>query len=113
MVYHVGAVVLVVPVRLDQAARVLGAGQQRVLPRLFRCKPIEFPTSPRMPPHRIHELRLGPEPPREQDRYHGVQKKFHVSGEDSIPPDDTGLHYNCDHSQIASDSTWNFDDSAS
>jgi hypothetical protein len=61
----------------------------------------------------VYELRLGPEPPREQDRYHCVQKRFHVSGKDSIPPDDTGLHYNCDHSQIASDSTWNFDDSAS
>src|SRR5258708_945376 len=57
---HVGAVVLVVPVRLDQAARVLGAGQQRVLPRLFRCQPIEFPTSPRMPSDRVQEFCLGP-----------------------------------------------------
>src|ERR1700675_397023 len=46
---HVGAVVLVVLVRLDQAARVLSTGQQRVLPRLPRCQPIEFPTPPRMP----------------------------------------------------------------
>jgi hypothetical protein len=50
---YVAAVILVVLVRLDQAARVLGAGQQRVLPRFFRCKPIEFPTSPRMPSHRV------------------------------------------------------------
>src|SRR5712675_648621 len=57
---HVGAVVLVVPVRLDQAAGVLGTGQQRVLPRFFRCQPIEFPTPPRMPSHRIKEFRLGP-----------------------------------------------------
>ena len=38
---------------LEQTARVLGTGQQRVLSRLFRCKPIEFPTSPRMPSHRV------------------------------------------------------------
>jgi hypothetical protein len=57
---HVGAVVLVVLVRLDQASRVLGAGQQRVLPGFLRCQPIEFPTPPRMPSHRIKEFRLGP-----------------------------------------------------
>src|ERR1700736_1682222 len=57
---HVGAVVLVVSVRMRQAARILGAGQQRVLPRLLRCQPIEFPTPPRMPSHRIKEFCLGP-----------------------------------------------------
>ena len=60
VVDHVDAVVLIVFVRLDGAARVLGAGQQRVLPGLFRCKPIEFPTSPRMPSHRIQEFCAGP-----------------------------------------------------
>src|ERR1700676_3254291 len=60
MIDHVGAVVLVVLVRLDQAARVLGAGQQRVLARFFRCQPIEFPTAPRMPPHRVQEFCLAP-----------------------------------------------------
>src|SRR5712664_3336136 len=40
-------------------ARILGAGQQRVLSRLFWCKPIEFPTSPRMPSHRVQEFCLG------------------------------------------------------
>src|SRR2546426_272382 len=61
----------------------------------------------------VHELRLGPESPHEQDRCPGVQERFHVSRKDSIPPDHTGLHYNCDHSQSASDSTWTFGDSAS
>src|SRR5260370_23082508 len=56
----VGAVVLVVLVRLDQAARILGAGQQRVLPPFLRCQPIEFPTSPRMPSRRVQEFCLGP-----------------------------------------------------
>src|SRR3981189_3595091 len=60
VVDHVDPAVLIVLVRLDGAARVLGAGQQRVLPGLFRCKPIEFPTSPRMPSHRIQEFCAGP-----------------------------------------------------
>src|SRR2546426_12809664 len=47
----------------------------------------------------VHELRLGPEPPHEQHRCSGVQKVLHVSRKNSIPPDDTGLHYNCDRSQ--------------
>src|SRR5882724_9822286 len=60
MIDHIGAVVPVVLVRLDYAGRVPGAGQQRVLPWLFRRQPIEFPTSPRMPSHRIYEFCLGP-----------------------------------------------------
>jgi hypothetical protein len=50
---HVGAVVLVMRMRLDHAGRVLGAGQQCVLPWLFRCKPVEFPALPSMPTHRV------------------------------------------------------------
>src|SRR5882724_7403505 len=57
---HIGAVVPVVLVRLDHAGRVPGAGQQRVLPRLCRRQPIEFPAAPRMSSHRIYEFRLGP-----------------------------------------------------
>src|SRR5712671_4928433 len=57
---HVDAIFLVVLVRLNHAVRVLGAGQQRVLPWSFRRKPIKFPTSPRVPPHRVQEFRLGP-----------------------------------------------------
>jgi len=47
----------------------------------------------------IHELRLRPQAPHEQNRCPGAQERFHVSRKDSIPPDDTGLHYNCDRSQ--------------
>src|ERR1700719_1748131 len=53
---HVGAVVLVVLVRLDPAVRVPGARQQRVLPWLLRSKPIEFPTPPRMSSHGVQEF---------------------------------------------------------
>src|SRR5207245_3015437 len=60
MIDHVDAVVLVMLVRLQHTVRVLGAGEQRVLPWLFRCKPIELPTSPRMPSHRVQEFCLGP-----------------------------------------------------
>jgi hypothetical protein len=56
-------------------------------------------------------LRLGAQPPHEQDRCPGVQERFHVSREDSIPPDDTGMPYNCDHSQSAPDPEWHFDGS--
>ena len=53
VVDYVGAIVLVMLVGLDHTGRVLGAGQQRVLPRFFRCKPVEFPTPPRMPSHGV------------------------------------------------------------
>src|SRR5207245_11525372 len=60
MIDHVDAVVLVMLVRLQHTVRVLGAGEQRVLPWLSRCKPIQLPTSPRMPSHRVQEFCLGP-----------------------------------------------------
>ena len=57
---HVAAVVLVVLGRLHQTARIPSPGEQRVLSRLLRCKPIEFPTSPRMPPRRVQKFCIGP-----------------------------------------------------
>src|SRR5258705_3848568 len=57
---HIGAVAPVVLVRLDDAGRVPGAGQQRVLPRLLRRQPIKFPASPCMSSYRVYEFCLGP-----------------------------------------------------
>src|SRR6266850_6232496 len=60
MIDHVAAIVLVMLVRLHAAVRILGTGQQGVLSRLLRCKPIKFPTSPRMPLSRVQKFCLGP-----------------------------------------------------
>src|SRR4051812_17376313 len=54
------SIVLVMLGGLSQAARFAGTRQQGVLPRYFRREPIEFPTSPRMPPHTIQEFCRGP-----------------------------------------------------
>src|SRR3954469_21268240 len=43
VVDHIGAVVPVVLIRLDHAGRIPRSRQQRVLPRLLRCHPLEFP----------------------------------------------------------------------
>jgi hypothetical protein len=40
MIYHVGAVVRVMLVRLHAAVRIFGTCQQGVLSRILRCKPI-------------------------------------------------------------------------
>src|SRR5438874_3796570 len=60
MIDHVAAVVLVMLVRLHVAVRIFGTGQQSVLSRLLRCKPIQFPTSPRMPLSRVQKFCLCP-----------------------------------------------------
>src|SRR6266404_9432800 len=60
MIDHVAAVVLVMLVRLHAAVRIFGTGQQGVLSRLPGCKPIKYPTSPRMPLSRGHKFCLGP-----------------------------------------------------
>src|SRR6266851_10191181 len=60
VVDHVGAVVRVMLVRLDATVRIFGPGQQDVLPRLPRRKPIKLPTSPRMPLNGVEEFCLGP-----------------------------------------------------
>src|ERR1700730_15055896 len=60
MIDYVGAVVRVMLVRLDATACIFGTGQQGVLAGLFWRPPFKFPTSPRMPPHRIEKMRFGP-----------------------------------------------------
>src|SRR4029077_11653719 len=60
MIDHVAAVVLVMLVRLHAAVRIFGTCQQGVLSRLPRCKPIKFPTSPRMPLSRVQKFCLVP-----------------------------------------------------
>src|SRR5438105_4405572 len=47
-------------VRLRVAVRICGTGQQRVLSRLLRHAPIEFPASPRVPLSRVQEFCRGP-----------------------------------------------------
>src|SRR3954467_4237995 len=60
MIDHVAAVVVVVLGRLHQTARIPSPGEQRVLSRLLRCKPIEFPAPPRMSPRRVQKFCIGP-----------------------------------------------------
>jgi hypothetical protein len=56
---HVSAVVPVMLVWLNGAVGIL-TGQQSVLAGFFWCQPVEFPTPPRMPLHRIKKMRFGP-----------------------------------------------------
>src|ERR1700730_11639026 len=60
MIDHIGVVVLVMLIGLHAAFGVFGTGQQGVLSRLLRCKPLKFPASPRMPLNRGSEFFLGP-----------------------------------------------------
>src|SRR5271155_2544557 len=57
---HVSAVVIVMLVRLDGPVGIFGTREQGIAPRLLWRKPIKFPTSPRMPSHRIEKMRFGP-----------------------------------------------------
>src|SRR5258705_2961781 len=56
----VGAVVLVMIVRLDAAIRTVRPRQQRVSPRLLRRKPVKLPASPRIPLNGIEKFCVGP-----------------------------------------------------
>src|SRR5258708_262879 len=47
-------------IRLDATVRIFGPGQQGVSPRLFRSKPIVFPTPPRITLNGVQEFCLGP-----------------------------------------------------
>src|ERR1700730_14180393 len=53
MIDHIGAVVLVMLIGLCAAFGIFGTGQHGVLSRLLWCKPIKFPTSPRIPLNRV------------------------------------------------------------
>src|SRR6266404_3470878 len=60
MIDYVGAVVRVMLVRLNGPVGIFGTRQQGVLAGLFWCQPVKFPTSPRVPSHRIEKMRFGP-----------------------------------------------------
>src|SRR5216683_1732861 len=57
---HVAAVVPVMLVWLNGPVGIFGTGQQGVLAGLFWRQPIKFPTSPRVPSHRIEKMRFDP-----------------------------------------------------
>jgi hypothetical protein len=53
MIDHIAAVVLIMLIRLCVAFDIFGTGQQRVLSRHLRCKPLEFPASAGVPLNRV------------------------------------------------------------